>query len=630
MNTNVQSTDTQSSSTAICTIDGKSIQPGQRAKSNSFVYECQQKGNMLLVVSVACLDDGSDGGQGNEHAVGQQWTEGKDRPFKYVYECVKDGDKVSQKMVQCFYDSPEDGQAKINPGDSQVVGKTTVKCSRTDDGGLRFETRSGGSTLMLTDNTNTENSGTSSTGTGTGTGTNTKQTNSNTNTKYTNSNTNTGTSNTDTNTNVHNSNTNTNTNRKPNSNTQSNSNSNSNSDISQANLNSNTNTNTDMSSNTNTQTQTFSSSGSCTIDGKTVQPGEKVTTSSWVYECQQTGNQIRTSIVACVDNQKAVHQIGEQWTEGRQAPFKYVYECAKTGDQISKNMLQCYYDSPEGQAKINPGSQKVVGKTTVKCTRTNDGGLRFDTSVGSVASITNTMLTDTETSNTNTNTNSNTNTNTNSNNDTNSNTNTNSNMNTNTDTNTNTNTDTQQGGHKKYSSTNTNTNTQTSSQDTGSSTCTHEGQTLKTGERVNSNNFVYECKQGQVSIVACVDEKTKTEYTIGQQWETGDRPFRFIMECSQSGSKTITRVAQCLYESNDGKAKLNPGSEQVVGSTTVRCEKTSDGGLKYGSVGAANTIAPPPPPPPPTPAAAPQPPPPMPPTDAPAPPPTPAAPAPKY
>lgn len=497
-------TNVQMSGSATCYANGQPIKPGERTTVDDFVFECQVDGNRIRTAIVACLDDGSNGGKKSEHKIGDQWVEGDKKPFKYVITCAKNGNIVGKQMLQCFYDSDE-GQAKLSPGESKVVGTTTVKCSKTADGGLRYDTSRSGST----DGTmNVDSNGQTMTQT-------------NTNTKYT---TNTGSSDS--------------TNPKPNPSGAVLVDSGSDGGVT---ITDDSNGNTQQTSN-----MQASSSATCYGNGQPIKPGQRLAINDFVFECQVDGNQIRTAIVACLDSgsnggKRSEHKIGEQWTEGRRRPFKYVYQCAKDGDQVGKKMLQCYYDADEGQAAINPGETKVVGQTTVQCSRTSNGGLKFDTSMG--------------------------------------------------------------GGNTVNAPTGSNTNTKyTNGDKQAAGTCSvgPGNQQVPAGQNATVGNFVYSCRQSddggtQAVIVACLDDQSK-QYSVGRQWQKGDRPNRYIMECSRQGDDVQARVIQCFYDSDEGAAKLDIGSEQTVGSTNVRCDKSGDYGATI-STHAAGTLAPPPPPP---------------------------------
>jgi len=114
--------------------------------------------------------------------------------------------------------------------------------------------------------------------------------------------------------------------------------------------------------------------------------------------------------------------------------------------------------------------------------------------------------------------------------------------------------------------------------------CNVDGKELKPGQKAPKGSFVFECQKSdnmvRTTIVGCLDDEKK-EHPIGEKYVQGDKPFSYEFECAKTGHVTEIRVSACVYKSDEGQVKLEPGNSQTVGNKVVRCERRSDGGVQF-------------------------------------------------
>jgi hypothetical protein len=264
--------------------------------------------------------------QGNVHQIGDRWNHGQ-APFQFVLECAKNNGITSRSVVQCAYNGP-DGQAKIEPDTEQRVGNKVIRCKRRQGNGLEYAVQYDAASPVPVSSSNA--------------GSNTIGTSSNQATI--------------------------------------------NNDSVQSGSSSSVSTNSGSStSSSSTSTNTGSSSSStstqkeptCTFNGQELRVGERTSTTSFVYECQRSSISARAVIVACLDDKKGEHPIGQRWTEVDEKPFGFVFECVKDGDETAKRAVQCDYNSDDGQAKLSPGQEQTVGKYVIQCQQLGTNGVKY-------------------------------------------------------------------------------------------------------------------------------------------------------------------------------------------------------------------------------------------------------------
>lgn len=275
----------------------------------------------------------------------------------------------------------------------------------------------------------------------------------------------------------------------------------------------------------------------CLIDGNRVQVGQRAKQGQFVYECQQNGDTVKVVPVACLDDSGNEHKVGDRWDVGTNRPFKYTMECKMVDGVPTREVVQCFYDSDDGQARLDPGQEQKVGKTTVRCEKMGELGVRYNNQYdnGAVASS-NVVSADRSSS--------------------------------------------------SSSSNSGSSNGGTGGSITADQYCVMGGERIEANQRARIGGFVYKCQpddSGSVRAVidACLDKDKQEHQVGGDRWEedveggtNSQSTLRYAFECVKHDGITTKRVAQCVYNG----AKIDVGSQQVVGKSVVHCNKMGTNG----------------------------------------------------